>query len=169
MHTAAYTPKQGPSLPRPQRGFALLAKSLQSLHLQPLIPPCFYKAVDVVGGGKPVATALSNFGLSGNTDTLSVGFSSMTNIVKGDQVQITVTGTDFDVAKAYKVTVDFGADGKEVFTVNKDNKTATKLITVNGDMEIKDVTVVATVAPLALVEKAPIQSTRLPSLPTARA
>ena len=67
--------------------------------MQPLIPPCFYKAVDVVGGGKPVATALSNFGLSGNTDTLSVGFSSMTNIVKGDQVQITVTGTDFDVLR----------------------------------------------------------------------
>ena len=29
-HTAAYTPKQGPSLPRPQCGFALPAKSLQS-------------------------------------------------------------------------------------------------------------------------------------------
>ena len=29
-HTTAYTPKQGPSLPRPQCGFALPAKSLQS-------------------------------------------------------------------------------------------------------------------------------------------
>ena len=27
-HTAAYTPKQGPSLPQPQRGFALPVKSL---------------------------------------------------------------------------------------------------------------------------------------------
>ena len=37
-----HAPKQGPSLPRPQQGFALPVKSLQSLHLQPLILPRFY-------------------------------------------------------------------------------------------------------------------------------
>ena len=32
LHTAAYTPKQGPSCPRPQRGFALPVKSILFRH-----------------------------------------------------------------------------------------------------------------------------------------
>ena len=41
-HTRAHAAKQGPPLPRPQCGFVLPVKSLQSLHLQPVIPPCLY-------------------------------------------------------------------------------------------------------------------------------
>ena len=41
-HTAAHTAKQGPSLPRSQRGLELPVKMLRSPHLQPLIPPRFY-------------------------------------------------------------------------------------------------------------------------------
>ena len=52
-HTAAYTPKQGPSLPRPQRGLVLPAISLLFHHA------FIYIHFPVLCGPPPSATALS--------------------------------------------------------------------------------------------------------------
>ncbi len=52
-HTAAYTPKQGPSFPRPQRGFALPVKSILFRHA------FIYIHFPVLCGPPPSATAPS--------------------------------------------------------------------------------------------------------------
>ena len=116
------------------------------------------------------AAKMSTFGeAKGTNDTLKVEFTdgttaaeaSVHNIANGNKVYLLVTaagtGANIDDFMAYEVSVKIGVKGSTTedkiykYTVTADKMTAGEWITVNDDLEVKDVTAVGTVEKLALV------------------